>query len=496
MTKIRKICAALALSLASVAVADDLNLPVKVIDGRAVYYYEVPSKETVYSITRKFGVSREELLRLNPQLIDGLRAGSTLIIKVVDSQAAEDADPVAEPVEPVEEVEEVEEVEVEEIPADTVGPQRQIQPPMPAPAEIVIADTVAVVEADAESVNVAVMLPFMLESEAITRNAQNQLNFYRGMLLALDAPGSSDVKVNLYAYDTEGSDDAVRRIVASPDMQNLDFIIAPGDSLAIESIAALADTTGASVLNLFAVKNDAHQRHQSVIQTNIPHAEMYDEATRGFIDRFKGSKVLVLNATDIPADKQSFVSQLTTELVRAGIPFEKIDYAGKLTAEELLSLPVRDYVVVPTSATREALLKVLPALNEFHQANPEMALRIFGYPEWVVLRGDIKDNLHKLNAVVYSRFSTDLDGADVVAVNDAYRRWFGCEPSPSFPDTMLLGFDSMAWILNVVANGLQTPYRGLQNSFGITEIPDGGGVNKALYFITFDPAGTVTAETL
>ena len=54
----------------------------------------------------------------------------------------------------------------------------------------------------------------------------------------------------------------------------------------------------------------------------------------------------------------------------------------------------------------------------------------------------------------------------------------------------------MAWILNVVANGLQTPYRGLQNSFGITEISDGGGVNKALYFITFDPAGTVTAETL
>lgn len=477
MSKIHKIFAALALIVASVASADDLNLPVKVIDSRAVYYYEVPPKETVYSITRKFGVSREELLRLNPQLIDGLRAGTTLIIKVVDAVPEEDFE--------VEKVEKVDEGVVEEIVADSV-----------ALVAVAPVDSIAVAEADAESVNIAVMLPFMLDSEGVTRNAQNQLNFYRGALLALDSLGGGDVKVNLYAFDTEGSDEVVRRIMASPDMQNLDFIIAPGDSLAIESIAALADTTGASVLNLFAVKNDAHLRHQSVIQANIPHAEMYDAATRGFIKTFKGSKVLVLNATDIPADKQSFVSQLTTELVHAGIPFEKIDYSGKLTAEELQSLPVRDYVVVPTSATREALLKVLPALNEFIEANPEMDLRIFGYPEWVVLRGDIKDNLHRLRAVVYSRFSTDLDGTDVVAVNNAYRKWFGTEPAASFPDTMLLGFDSMAWILNVVANGLPTPYRGLQNSFGINEIADGGGVNTALYFITFDPDGHVTAETL
>lgn len=484
MTEIRKILAAVALIVASASMAEiNLDLPCKRAGSKVVYYYEVPPKETVYSITRKFGVTREELLRLNPQLIDGLRAGSTLIIKEVEA----DSVPVSEPVELQEEPEEhseepVEHSEYSEYSENSENSENS--------------EPVDQVEADDQAVNVAVMLPFMLESEAMTRTAQNQTNFYRGALLALDSLGAEAGKVNVYAFDTEGSPETVASIMAKPDMANIDFIVAPGDSLSIEIIAAVADTTGATVLNLFAVKNDAHMRHSSVMQMNIPHEDMYGSAIRGFIDKFKGSKALILNATDIPADKQAFVSDLTTELVHSGVPFEKIDYSGKLSMQDLESLPARDYVIVPTSGSREALMKILPALNDLSQANPSMELRLFGYPEWVVLRGEIKENLHRLNALVYSRFSIDLDGSDVAAVNEAYAKWYGTEPVPSFPDTMLLGFDAMAWILHASTNGIETPYRGLQNSFTIREVPDGGDVNGALYFITFEPDGLISAENL
>lgn len=477
MTEIRKVLAAVALMVASVAMAE-IDLPSKVSGSKVVYYYEVPPKETIYSITRKFGVTREELLRLNPQLIDGLRAGTTLVIKEVE---------VGEVVEPLVDPAPVLEPEVEEVSADTISIVPAVEP---TPAL-----TPQPVAADSDAVNIAIMLPFMLDSEAMTRTAQNQTNFYRGAMLALELAGEAAGKVNIYAYDTEGSADVVAGIISKPDIANIDFIVAPGDSLSIERIAAVADTTGATVLNFFAVKNDAHQRHSSVMQMNIPHKEMYDSAIRGFIAKFKGKKVLILNATDIPADKQAFVSALTTELVHSGIPFEKIDYAGKLSAQELEMLPARDYVVVPTAGSREALMKILPALNEVGQSNPAMSLRLFGYPEWVVLRGEIKDNLHRLNALVYSRFSTDLDGPDVEKVSRAYTKWYGTEPTPSFPDTMLLGFDAMGWILHSAANGMDNTYRGLQNSFTISEVPDGGDVNTALYFITFEPDGHVAAES-
>ncbi len=61
---------------------------------------------------------------------------------------------------------------------------------------------------------------------------------------------------------------------------------------------------------------------------------------------------------------------------------------------------------------------------------------------------------------------------------------------------MLLGFDTMAWIVSTATNGLDTPYRGLQNAFTISEVKNGGDVNTALYFITFGADGRITAETL
>lgn len=505
MIKIRKLFSALALFVAATAVAQ-YNLPTKNNNGKVVYYYEVPPKETIYSITRKFNVTREELLRLNPSLIDGLRAGSTIIIAEVNNPDFTKLD----------------EKEPEEVPEEVAEEQTGKETDKPAPAEEKQAETETVAveetypdetvispateeqvpgEADEDAnnsdfINVAVILPFMLDSEGVTRNAQNQLNFYRGMLLAIDQLPADDAKMRVVAVDCEGEPEKVAAFISSPEFGNMDYIVAPSDSLSIEALATAADTTGATVLNMFAVKNDAHLRHESVLQANIPHTEMYNAAIAGFIKNFHDKKVLFLNATDIPADKQSFISQLSDQLIKSGIPWETIDYSGKLTLEQLTDLPKHDYVFIPTSSSREALLKIIPTLIEFKNAAPESDSRLFGYPEWVVLRGDIKENLHRMNATVYSRFSTDLDGSDVKAVNMAYSKWFGTEPTPSFPDTMLLGYDTMAWLITTASSGIETPYRGLQNAFTITEVKNGGDVNTALYFITFGADGRITAETL
>lgn len=464
------------------------TLPVKVINGVAFYYYEVPPKATIYSITRTYGVSREDLFKYNPQVIDGLRAGDTLLFPC-EKSAAEPAveqpeyaensetqsaeEPVTES--PAPEVEVLE----EEIAAEDVAETAEVKPA----AEV--ADT-------ASGINVGVMLPFMLDNEAVTRQAQNHTLFYRGMLLAVNALADSEHSINLFAFDTEGTANSVSEIMRRPEIQTLDYIIAPGDSLSIEVIAATADTTEATVINLFAVKNDAHLRHKSVLQGNIPHDAMYTRAVEAFCKEFQGKKALILNATDIPAEKRAFTEELAEAMLRAGIPYERIDYSGKLMSDDLNTLPVRDYVFVPTSSSREALMKILPALTEFCDANPTMDMQLYGYPEWVVIRGEVKDKLHRMNATVYSRFSTDLDGADVAAVNRDYRKWYGEEPQQSLPDVMLLGYDTVAWLLN----GYNLPYTGLQNSFNIVELEDAGDVNEGLYLINFTRNGRVDARAL
>ena len=66
--------ALLFVSLAATA----LDLPVRTINGRQYYYYEVRNRETVYGLSKRLGVTREEIVRYNPSMADGLKRGAKI----------------------------------------------------------------------------------------------------------------------------------------------------------------------------------------------------------------------------------------------------------------------------------------------------------------------------------------------------------------------------------------------------------------------------------
>lgn len=475
MTSLRKLTLTLALAAAAIAMSAP-DLPRRMINGKEYYYYEVPAKETIYSIWRKFGYTRDEIVRYNPQVKDGLRAGDTLLFPVENAEVQ-----IEEPAKP------------EEIAAPE--PVKEPAKAQVAPEPIVVEEIIAEGEEEmTDTVNVAVALPFMLQSENMTRQAENYTHFYQGMLLALnDLAPQSNCHVNLYALDTANSPDTVSALL--PQMANMEFIIAPGDSASIERMAVAADRNDATVLNLFGVKYSGEARHESVVQANVPRDEMYALAIDAFCQRYVKRHVIIAHPTDVKSDKSDFVQALIAGLVKHGIPYEQVNFEGRLSPELLAELPMHEYVVVPTGGSRETLMRVMPTLIAFQETHPEVSLELFGYPEWVAHRGDIKDQLHKLNTVVYSRFSIDLDSAAPQKVRNSYKKWFGTDMPQAVPNTVLLGYDTMAWIISAAENGITEPYEGVQNAFNIASAK-AGQVNRSLYFVRFNSNGTIDAQVL
>lgn len=480
MNPLRKTALIFAAACALAASAFTLDLPTETINGQTYYIYRVAKKETVYSITRRLGITRDELIAANPSVSDGLREGETLLFPV-DAVTAKVTENPATPV-VAEEVAAEAEVTLPAEPEPATEPAAAAEV-TPEPAE------------QTDSLRIVVILPFMLESENITKSAENFTNFYRGFILASEMLGAdSRMPVKVLALDSEGSVDKIEAMMKQPELLGADFIIAPDDSLGIDAIATQADPTDAMVLNLFAVKNDAHRSHESIFQGNISHNLMYSTAIKGFCDANRDKKVILLNATDIPAEKSGFTAELASALVSEGIPYEKIDYAGKLTDENLgILTPGKDYVFIPTSHSREALMRILPALEEYRAANESASL--FGYPEWIVLQGDIKDRLHRLNTTIYSRFSANPLSTEWKQVADLYESTYGTPIDRSTPVSALLGFDTASWIFRAAGAGATAPHRGVQNSFRFIRTDGGGFENSALYFINFTPAGS-TEEIL
>ncbi len=474
-----------------------LDLPVKTVNGVDYYYYEVKPKESIYSLTKKIGVSRADIMRCNPAAVDGLRPKQVLLFPVSEFGEASNKEEKANAQSTVpHEVcpEEVSDPEV--IPAVPLVPSTPVTDSESADIEMVTGenedqDSEADDEDNDSEISVAVMLPFMLGGERQTKTTENYTEFYRGLLMAVDtmAAKNPDLHISVSAFDTEGSVDRVMSLLANePELQSATYIIAPDDSLSIERIAEVADGSGSVVVNLFSVKNDAHDRHPSVYQANISHAMMYDKAVAGFIRAYDGYVPVLLTASDITPDKESFVTALRTAMDLAGMRYEEMTFSGELTPGMLSErfAPGTKYVFVPSAASREMITRIADPLTELRsRALLPDDVRLFGYPEWIMLRGEQARKLHGLHTAIYSRFASDADSYPVRRVAMRYEDWFGTKMANALPVYGLLGYDAGRWMI-----GGGEPYSGLQNSF----FP--GSVNSALYFVYFSPDGKMRVKNI
>lgn len=498
--------------------------------------HKVAKGETLYAISKRYGVTTAHLISLNPSAADGIKAGSILVIQDGAKVSATD---VAEAVE-VEnpsvvlpdltvDSEPAEAPQIEEpIPAPAVSApvavpipdgglqsltSQEVNPVEPAPADrfFQVTDSTEVTP-DEDSprgngrIDIAVMLPFMLDRHAPTKQALLYTDFYKGLLMSVDTLRSSETPIHIHTFDTADDLDKVNEILAHPEMQDMDVIIAPEDSAQIEAIAGFADKTDAAVINLFAVKNNSYRQHPCLINANIPHEMMYDKAITNFIQRFDGYTPVLLVNGEGDGDKKAFVDAMKQRLDTERITYREVVYSGSLRDADVAWMETDGkYVFVPSSGSRAELMRLLPTMLD-KRASMSAAdnVRLFGYPEWVILRGEVANKLHQMNAVIYSRFVADSDNYRTRRLENRFQEWYGHTMTPTAPMQGTLGYDTGMWIIKALTS---TPgedladkhfvYHGLQSGFDLIQHPDMKGmVNESLYFIYFLPDGTIDKTVL
>lgn len=455
--------------------------------------------ESIYSIAHRYGYSVDELVRMNPSLRNGVKAGARILIPRGDlsvnqpQEATQSTPKAAEP----------------NIAGNDVVDAEQ---PVITVDNVLTNDTLTyedeTLTAEVASINIAVLLPLQTQRDTPTRQAQNYTDFVRGFLMGIDTLRNDESlpQVHLNIYDTHESIDTVKALLDNPAVSNANYIIVSDNADQIEAAANTADSSGSTVLNLFAVRNDAQHRHKSVVQTNIPHELMYEKAISRFINKYSGYIPVIIDELhpETTPDKAKFTEMLISALADRGINYRKISYTESLSADSLAWLnPDLNYVFVPSSSTRSAVSAILPSLL---QARSGSALglgsvTLFGYPEWVIFPQDLTRKLHELDATIYSRFGSNPNGYRTRTFASNFRSHYGAPMISSAPSYALLGYDTAIWLIDN-ADPMQQPFSGLQNSFRFsssenndTNTNDAGNVNDALYFITFQSTGLIDNNT-
>ena len=134
------------------------------------------------------------LLKFNPDLKEGLKAGKILLIPIK---------PKGENV-------------------ATIPPVKDIRPKeSPAPIKILN---------PGQTLNVGLYLPIsaaVTDSLKPTAKSLSFLAFYQGVLMAVDQLSKNGLNVKLFVYDTEKSSSNVESLVKKPEFLDLDLIIGP-----------------------------------------------------------------------------------------------------------------------------------------------------------------------------------------------------------------------------------------------------------------------------
>lgn len=354
-----------------------------------------------------------------------------------------------------------------------------------------------------KEIGVAVMLPFELSQDEISRQALLATDFYKGFLLATkENKRNIDYDLKILAVDTSNEDTSLQQTMQSLADEGITVVIPPDDDRQTEEIVRFCDEHGMMVFNILNIKDDSYLTHPNVVQCNINQKMMYDKAIEGLETLYPSYQPVILNLVGGKEEKSGFTDELRNHYSKKGSNVRELTFSDMLQESTLKELaPDKKYILIPKSGSQDVFEKIIEPIAATIESDPyPERIKLFGYPDWVAFRGQAEEELHRTGAVIYSRFNFNTSDASTGEINGKFRQWFGSPQIEVFPSQGTLGYDAGNALYRMIASGWPeqsaakgaAAHSGKQSSFRFMQNADCEGlINDALYIIEFLP-GTGT----
>lgn len=503
----------------------------------------VKAKETLYSLSKKYNCTVDDLLELNPWATH-LTIGSVLQLpsnevegqkSKVESQRKPSAEAKTVP-EPVEgpsygyaeagkskvegqrsEVEsqksKVEDQEAEVAENEVAKPKKNIwswftkkQKPV-TPATEIKADSIVSndsIEDGTEAlpwwekqqeteVKVAILLPFMLDSVKRDASMDRFVEFYQGCLMAIDSLSKQGLSTEIFTYDTGSDAVSLQMVLQQPALSQVDLIIGPAYQNQVESVSHFAAKHRIPTVIPFSSSVPGINTNPYLFEVVTPQKELYPQLVQKCCFYFSNKEIIVVKPRMVAQhNKADFSNQFTQAMQQLAIPYTVI--SDDSLAKEIDSIAIRttkECLVVMPSTHGVALNKLGEAMENIKPNN----VALFGFPEWNNLG---INELYDKKMYQFSNYQTNFNDPQIVAFFNQLRNQYGVpkniQQSPNFA---LFGFDICYFFLQQYSlNGKhfakflpEMETRGLQMNFLFQQVENGGYWNVGTQFQQITAAG-------
>lgn len=318
--------------------------------------------------------------------------------------------------------------------------------------------------------------------------SRKDIDFSRGMLLALDEMKNGPVKINFKIVDGRGSREAVTNEL---DDFNPTVLIATADKTFPAFLADYGELNSIEIVNAFDVRNDLYEDNPSMIQVLTPSAFFNEQAASRIADDFKGAKLLFVGVKD----ENDAIADLLTEK----FPASDIRHISVSSLDEQNFNNEETYLIYATGQKKDEVNEILSALNQIRETSPAATITVIGRPSWITMTEQFRDKFNAAEIVIPARCWFDPESDEGKRFNEEFADFFESSPLRSFPNFAVSGYDIARYFIEAVsANGgdfnreISIDSRGLQTDFDLKRVSNWGGfLNPVAYLVKFRPYGFV-----
>ncbi len=394
--------------------------------------YEVKHGDTLFSISQKFGISIDEIIKLNPQLKDGLKIGQIINLPKSNSEKINDS-----------------------IPEKEIKDNLYFEQDGVIPCNKFNYDKT-------KAFNIVLLLPLHTEFNLNTinrykeekdpmfyKNTQRFYEFYEGILLALQKLKTQGFSANLKVFDTENDSKTVKEIMENLDYPNIDLIIGPVYSDNVKIASHYAKLNKVNLISPLSQNIELIENNPFVFQV-IPSNEIRIKNVSQIINHSKYSEIIFIHNNS--ETEISTINFFKNELLKIDssvlnkndrkikiINFEKSS-AQKI--KESLSSDTTNLIIIPSE--EEVFVTKLTSI--LYSLSSEYKIEIIGTPKWEFFQSINIDYLKKMSFKYISPIFNDYSNPKTIDFLSEYKITYETEPSTfSFE-----GYDIMIYFGNLL----------------------------------------------
>jgi LysM repeat protein len=415
--------------------------------------YEVKPRETLYGLSKMFGLTKDELIVLNPVLANGLVVGMAL-----------------------------------KVPSTTALPKEK-----EAKKEYA-----ALIKKGTTRKKLALLLPFevpKIEGDTVNSTAMRlkkdkflnmTLDFYAGAMMAIDSAKQIGLPIDVKIFDSQETKNTsnVAAIIKDNDLVNADAVVGPFYQSNVEKTAELLAANQVPVIS--PLSKDLGKPYSNIYQT-IPTVSAVKNAMFDYMRAKSGNIIAVV-------DKKKESARQYIQDNHKDVKFAALAVNGALSVESLKSLFVKDkinYVVLETGNT--AMIKATMATMMSSLATYKLQLVILEQNPTLDTDEISLVNLTKLK-LIYPSATRDNKSAGALLFEKNFKKKNKIAPSSFATRGFDLTFDTMMRLsqdkkYQETADTVATEQ--VDNKFEFYKKADGGYKNKGVYILYYDTDLTI-----